>query len=127
VSIAGIGADITSIARVQALLRRFPERFPLRILTPSEREAWAQRGSTAAWLAKRFAAKEALSKALGTGIGARVGFQDLLLGSTPGGAPMASFQGAALDLARSRGINAVHVTLSDEGDMALAFVVLESA
>lgn len=125
-TIAGIGTDLTAVARVEHLLQRFPERFPRRILVDTEHAAWCARGRGAGWLAKRYAAKEALSKALGTGIGGRVAFHDLIIDRVASGAPVATLQGGAAALARELGISAVHVSLSDEGGMAMAFVVLEA-
>ncbi len=125
-SIIGIGTDLVDIRRVADLLRRHPERFPQRILTTAEVTHWRLRGNDAAWLAKRFAAKEAAAKALGTGIGGRVSFQDLVIGTSTGGAPTLTLRGGARAVAERAGVNAAHVSLSDESQHALAFVVLEN-
>lgn len=124
-SIAGVGTDLVEIERIAKVLERFSERFARRVLVPQEFSHWCAHGCHAAWLAKRYAAKEALAKALGTGIGAEVSFQDLVLSSDHRGAPKAHFQGGALNLADRLGINGIHVSLTDEGGQALAFVVLE--
>lgn len=125
-SIAGIGTDLVAIHRIRQVLDRFPERFPRRVLTPAEYDTWCGRGRHEAWLAKRYAAKEALAKALGTGIGDLVAFHDLVLHADAMGAPVARLQGGAARLAESRGITAVHISLTDEEDSALAFAVLEA-
>ena len=123
--IAGIGTDIASIARFKKILERRSEAFSRRILTDSELEIFQSHPQQAAWLAKRFAAKEAASKALGTGIG-KVSFQHLETFSDELGAPHMRFLGYALELQKERGIKAIHLSLSDEVEHALAFVVLEN-
>ena len=123
--IAGIGTDIVRIDRIRKALDRSGERFARRILTDSEWQTFEQSGQKAAWLAKRFAAKEAAAKALGTGIG-KVSFQDLEVSNNEAGAPLMTFLGNALSLQEERGIGAIHLSLSDETDAAIAFVVLES-
>ncbi|MRI34868.1 holo-ACP synthase [Endozoicomonas sp. OPT23] len=122
--IAGIGTDIVRIDRIQKALDRSGERFARRILTETEMQTFEQSGLKASWLAKRFAAKEAASKALGTGIG-KVSFQDLEVSNNEAGAPLMTFLGNAGALQEERGISAIHLSLSDEVDSAVAFVVLE--
>ncbi|WOG25558.1 holo-ACP synthase [Endozoicomonas sp. 8E] len=122
--IAGIGTDIASIERFKKILERRAEAFARRILTDSELEIFASHPQQAAWLAKRFAAKEAASKALGTGIG-KVSFQHLETFSDERGAPRMRFLDYARELQKERGIKAIHLSLSDEAEHALAFVILE--
>ncbi|MEX0731342.1 MAG: holo-ACP synthase [Aquisalimonadaceae bacterium] len=124
-SIAGIGTDLVEIERVERILIRFPERFARRVLVDQEYDRWRARGGRPAWLAKRYAAKEALAKALGTGIGAEVSFHDLVMSTDDHGAPRARLEGGAKALADRIGIRGVHVSLTDESGQALAFVVLE--
>ncbi|WP_062269619.1 holo-ACP synthase [Endozoicomonas arenosclerae] len=123
--IAGIGTDIARIGRFQKIVERNKEAFARRVLTDSELEIFKSHPQQAAWLAKRFAAKEAAAKALGTGIG-KVSFQHLETYSDELGAPHMRFHGYALELQKQRGISAIHLSLSDEEDHALAFVVLET-
>ncbi|SBS35074.1 Holo-[acyl-carrier-protein] synthase [Marinomonas aquimarina] len=124
--ILGIGTDIVEIERIAASIERLGERFVDRILTPSEREQFAQLNNVraAAFLAKRFAAKEAAVKALGTGIGSGVSFQHFTVVNLPSGKPTLevdeSIQGT---LGRSV---QWHLSLSDEQQFALAFVTLEA-
>ena len=124
--IAGIGTDIVRIERVRSILgKRQGEAFARRILTDSEWAIFSDHSNRAAYLAKRFAAKEAASKALGTGIG-KVSFQHLEVSNDDKGAPKLFFHGYARELQEQRGIKHLHLSLSDEEDAAVAFVVLES-
>ncbi|WP_281646002.1 holo-ACP synthase [Parendozoicomonas sp. Alg238-R29] len=124
--IVGIGTDIVSVVRMEEALQRSGERFARRILTDNEYQVFEQRNCSAIYLASRFAAKEAASKALGTGIG-KVSFQDLEVSNLESGAPILTLEGAALELQKERSISGVHISLSDEAEYAQAFVVLESA
>ena len=123
--IAGIGTDIASVARIAKAWERSGERFARRILTEKEYQVFEGRNHSAAYLASRFAAKEAASKALGTGIG-KVSFQDMEVSNLESGAPVLTFTGAALELQQQRGIARVHISLSDEAEYAQAFVILET-
>lgn len=122
--IVGIGIDIVQIARIKAALDRLGERFAQRILTSTEMLRWQQQRQSAPWLAKRFAAKEALAKAMGTGIG-KLSFQDIEVLRLESGAPALQLHGYGLTLQTQKQISAMHISLSDEQDAALAFVVLE--
>jgi holo-[acyl-carrier protein] synthase len=119
----GIGTDIVAIARIERALARHGARFAARILRPEELAAFASAARPAAWLAKRFAAKEALAKALGTGIGA-VSWQDFSVLSGESGAPVARCHGRAQDVLAELGVRDIWISLSDERDYALAFAVL---
>ena len=121
--IRGIGTDIVAIARIENALARHGARFAARILRPEELTALGAASRPAAWLAKRFAAKEALGKALGTGIGT-VSWQDFSVLGAPGGVPVVQCHGRAQQLLAQRGITDVRISLSDERDYALAFAVL---
>jgi holo-[acyl-carrier protein] synthase len=125
--IYGIGTDIVSIRRMQDLHARFDVRLAQRVLTPQEWEEYAQAASKNSFLAKRFAAKEAFAKAAGTGMRTPVHFGAIDVTHDARGRPGLAF-GAELSawLAR-RGIGATHLSLSDEQDYAVAFVVLEKA
>ena len=123
--IVGIGTDIASIPRVEVAWQRSGERFARRILTNAEYAVFEQRHFSVSYLASRFAAKEAASKALGTGIG-QVSFQDVEVSSLESGAPILTFSGAAFQLQQDKGVTRLHISLSDEKDYAQAFVVLEA-
>ncbi|OQX36857.1 MAG: holo-ACP synthase [Oceanospirillales bacterium LUC14_002_19_P2] len=122
--IAGIGTDIVDIRRIQQVLERQGDQFVRRILTESEYAVFIGRGSHASYMATRFAVKEAAAKALGTGIG-KVSFQDIEITNSEQGAPSLVFHGSAKQLSEQLAISAHHVTISDEKDYAVAFVVLE--
>ncbi len=123
--IAGIGTDIIRIGSIEAIINRHGDRFAKRILLDSEFAAYKKSGNPAAFLAKRFAAKEAAAKALGTGIG-KVSFHHLEVSNNEKGAPLLILHGHAALLQKERGITHCHLSLSDEKDNAVAFVVLES-
>lgn len=123
-SIIGIGTDIVSIRRIEAVLSRHAD-FAQRVLTPSELERFAQHPKPAAFLAKRWAAKEAVAKALGTGIG-KVSFQHMLISNLASGQPVVELSAAAEVQAAHLGAAHVHLSMSDEQDYAIAYVVLSS-
>lgn len=123
--IVGVGTDIVSIARISAIEARYGERLAQRILSHAEFSEYRKAGDTAAYLAKRFAAKEAASKALGTGFGAGVKKQDISVGHDQLGRPLLHFSGAADSLCQQKGVVHCWLTLSDEKEYAVAFVVLE--
>ncbi|HMP56776.1 MAG TPA: holo-ACP synthase [Novosphingobium sp.] len=129
--IIAIGSDLCNIERVQRSLDRFGERFEQRVFTEVERAKAARRPYTkAGTLAKRFAAKEAFSKAVGTGFKAGVFMKDIGVVNAPSGAPtLALTGGAAARLAQlvPEGHKAVvHLTLTDDHPWAQAFVVIEA-
>lgn len=119
--ILGVGTDIVAIPRVAKVLQRFPQRFTDKILAPIEQRETMD----AAYVAKRFAAKEAALKALGTGLRGGIQWTDLQVLNDALGKPQLKLQGAAAELAAQRGVTQLHVSLSDERDYALAFVILE--
>lgn len=124
--ILGIGTDIVSIARVESIVARFGDRFVRRILTGFERGHYAASGCPAAFLARRFAAKEAAAKALGTGIRAPFTFNAIEVRRRDGHRPELHFLAAAGHAARELGVARTMLSLSDERDYAVAFVVLLS-
>ena len=129
--IIAIGSDLCSIERIQAALDRHGERFEQRCFTEAERAKAARRPFTrAGTLAKRFAAKEAFSKAVGTGFHRGVYMKDIGVENLPSGAPTLRLQnGAARRLAEMtpKGHEAhVHLTLTDDHPWAQAFVVIEA-
>ncbi|MBX9451211.1 MAG: holo-ACP synthase [Mesorhizobium sp.] len=128
--IIGIGSDLIDIRRIEKTLERHPERFIARVFTDVEREKSERRKERAASYAKRFAAKEACSKALGTGFARGVFWRDMGVVNLPGGKPtMALTGGAARRLAQMlpAGHEAfVHVTITDDFPLAQAFVIIEA-
>ena len=129
--IIGLGSDLCNIERIQASLDRFGERFELRVFTEIERaKAQRRRLTRAATYAKRFAAKEAFSKAVGTGFRAGVYMKDIGVVNARSGAPTLALTGGAaarLDTMLPPGHEAiVHLTLTDDHPWAQAFVVIEA-
>ena len=123
--ILGIGTDLCDIGRIERALERFGERFAERILVGSELERFRHRRKRAAYLAKRFAAKEAFSKALGTGIRFPVNWHNVWVENERSGKPTLKFSRPLAALLKRRGIKNVYVSLTDEIGMACAFVVIE--
>lgn len=123
--IVGLGTDIAEIERIEQVLARSGSAFAARILTPQELEQFNGRKQQGRFLAKRFAAKEAASKALGTGIGSGVSFQDFIISNDDLGKPVLSLQGKAAELATAAGVTALHLSISDERHYAVATVILE--
>lgn len=129
--IVGLGSDLCNIERIQASLDRFGERFEQRVFTEVERAKAARRPFTkAGTLAKRFAAKEAFSKAVGTGFKAGVFMKDIGVVNAKSGAPTLALSGGAA--ARLAAITppgheaVIHLTLTDDHPWAQAFVVIEA-
>ena len=122
--IHGIGADIVRIPRMSAVLKKYGQRFANRILAPEERDAFAERSDPERFLAKRFAAKEAFGKALGTGVAAPATLHAVSIDHDPRGKPLFRFSPALDAHMREEGL-AAHLTLTDETDYVVAFVVLE--
>ncbi|WP_261844017.1 holo-ACP synthase [Aliamphritea ceti] len=123
--ICGIGTDILDIARIELALARTP-KLSDRILTPAEREAFAESAQPARFLAKRFAAKEAAVKALGTGIGHGIGWQQFEVSHDALGKPLLAVTGNAESRAEAAGIRAWHLSYSDEQTHVVAFVIAEN-
>lgn len=122
--IIGTGVDISAISRIQAVLDRFGERFKRRCFTPGEREYCDRTKFYAQHYAARFAAKEAAFKAIGTGLRG-VSWKDAEVRRKPGEAPTLHFTGKAFVRFSTIGGTHVHVTLSHDRDLAIAFVVVE--
>jgi holo-[acyl-carrier protein] synthase len=129
--IIGFGADLCDMRRIAQALERHGERFVQRLFTEPERSRCEGRPSRAACYAKRFAAKEACAKALGTGISARVGWRDMTVRSLDTGQPTLELSGGALERLAALtppGMTArLHLTLSDEEPYAQAMVLIEAA
>lgn len=119
-----IGTDILSVARIEQALARHGDRFAQRILAPVELSTYRASSSPDRLLAKRFAAKEAIAKALGTGIGEKVSWQDISISHDEAGAPLVTLSGGALRTCEKKGGHKVLLSLSDERDYVVAFAVL---
>lgn len=128
--IIGIGSDLTNIERIGATLEKYGERFVKRVFSAAEQEKAARRANKAATYAKRFAAKEACAKALGTGIHKGVFFRDMSVVNLPSGQPTLSLSGGALqrlrELTPAGATVKIHLSLTDDAPWAQAFVVIEA-
>jgi holo-[acyl-carrier protein] synthase len=128
--IIGIGSDLIDIRRIEKTLERHGERFEARVFTPVERAKSDRRAQRAASYAKRFAAKEACAKALGTGLARGVFWRDMGVVNLPGGQPTMRLTGGAAERLRAltpQGHEAfVHLTITDDHPLAQAFVVIEA-
>jgi holo-[acyl-carrier protein] synthase len=124
--IYGIGIDVVEPRRVARLVEKYGERFARRILTPIEWSGYVRTARPVLFLANRFAAKEAFSKAMGTGFRYPVTLQCISVVQSPAGKPSLSFHPNLEHLVKSRGIVNHHLTISDEAALACACVVLEA-
>ncbi|EGQ7873017.1 holo-ACP synthase [Vibrio parahaemolyticus] len=125
-AILGLGTDIAEIERIEKALGRSGEPFAQRILSEDEMAKFSQLKQQGRYLAKRFAAKEAASKALGTGIAQGVTFHDFTVSNDELGKPVLMLSGVAKKMAQTMGVNHVHLSISDERHYAVATVILES-
>jgi holo-[acyl-carrier protein] synthase len=128
--IIGIGNDICDITRIEKVYEKYGVRFLNRIFTPLEQKKALSRSSAPPTLAKRFAAKEACAKALGTGMSAGVFWKDMGVVNKPSGQPTLTLTGGALkrlEALTPKGMRAaIHLTLTDEYPHAQAFVIIEA-
>jgi holo-[acyl-carrier protein] synthase len=124
--IYGVGTDIVNIDRIQKIILKNKEGFIKRVLTDHEQALFANKADSAAFCAKRFAAKEAFSKALGTGIGRVVSFQDLTVRNNDNGKPHFIPSEKLRLYLLEKGVKQAHLSISDESQYAVAFVVLEA-
>lgn len=122
--IFGIGTDIVSVSRMDAALARHGERFAWRILSTDEHAAYHAAPNKARFLAKRFAAKEAAAKALGTGFANGLSLHHISVTHDGAGRPLLHFSGHGNELLEQLGVGASHLSISDEHDYAVAFVTL---
>jgi len=123
--IFGIGTDIVEVARIEASIQQFGDDFAKRILAESELASYLESHIKARFLAKRFAAKEAFSKALGTGLRAPATFQNISVSHDDLGKPLLVLAPELQALLQSKNITQMHLSISDEKNLAAAFVVLE--
>jgi holo-[acyl-carrier protein] synthase len=124
--IFGIGTDIVEVARIEASIEQFGDDFAKRILAESEMESYLQSHIKPRFLAKRFAAKEAFSKALGTGLRAPATFQNIAVSHDDLGKPMLILAAELQAFLLTKNITQTHISISDEKNLAAAFVVLET-
>ncbi len=126
-SVLGIGVDLVENARIQHSLERFGERFLKRVFTDGEIAYSQSMKFPARHLAARFAAKEAVSKAFGTGIGKAMGWKDIDVRRKESGEPYVVLEGGAKKLAEERKVSKVLITLSHTENHAMAAIVVETA
>lgn len=124
--ILGLGIDIIEVARIESSHEKFGDRFIRRILRPDEIAYCLSHRRPGPFLAARFAAKEAISKAFGTGIGAQLGWQDMEVRHEESGRPYVLLHDAGLTLLRERGGRTVHLSISHTENYAAVVAVMES-
>ena len=128
--IIGIGSDLIDIRRVEKSIERFGDRFTHRCFTEIERARSDRRANRAESYAKRFAAKEACSKALGTGLSQGVFWKDMGVVNLPSGKPTMQLTGGAADVLKAMmpagHKAAIHLTITDDYPLAQAFVIIEA-
>jgi len=125
--IFGVGTDIVEITRIQKLYEQYGDRFVQRILSSAEQELFALHHYSSAFLAKRFAGKEAVAKALGTGIGESLAFTEISIINESNGKPIVVLEGKAKNRLKELLISELSISLSDEKHYALAFVIATKA
>ncbi len=123
-NIFGIGCDIVQVARMARAFERFGMRFCEHILTPAEQAVLTTHTHPERLLAKRFAAKEAAAKALGTGFREGLSLKHIEVAHFDSGQPYLKFTGVAAELMKTQNINQHFLSISDERDYALAYVIL---
>ncbi|PPD54316.1 MAG: holo-ACP synthase [Methylotenera sp.] len=123
--IFGIGTDIVEVSRIEASIAQFGDDFAKRILTDSEFVSYQKSAIKPRFLAKRFAAKEAFSKALGTGLRAPATFQNIAVSHDDLGKPILMLAKELQAFLNTKNIKQTHISISDEKNLAAAFVILE--
>ena len=124
--IIGIGVDLARISRIASSLERYGERFANRIFHPLEMEHSQRRKKNAEFLAACFAVKEATLKAFGDFPGRAVAWSDIYITHEPTGKPVLHLEGNAKKLSEEKGVKHCHVSITHDGDLALAQVILEN-
>lgn len=124
--IFGIGTDIVEVSRIEASIEKFGDDFAERILAESEMQSYLDSSIRPRFLAKRFAAKEAFSKALGTGLREPATFQNIAVSHDDLGKPILVLAQPLQDFLATKTIQYMHISISDEKNLAAAFVVLET-
>ena len=123
--IYGIGVDIVSIVRIESVIKRWGDRFVSRVFTPDETAICYDRAYPSSAFALRFAAKEAFSKALGSGMRKGLKWRDIEVFNYPSGKPSLRLHGTSFEICREKDITGIHLSLSDEGEYGIAMVVLD--
>ncbi len=123
--IVGIGTDIVKISRIKRVFEKYPKGFSERILHKNELKVMQDLKDPKTYIAKRFSAKEAVAKALGTGIAQGVAFQEIEISNNENGQPLLTLHGNTLEVANKLGVKSSFISLSDEREYAIAYVVLE--
>jgi holo-[acyl-carrier protein] synthase len=126
-SVVGVGVDLVECARIEHSLERFGDRFLQRVFTAGEIEYSKSMKFPARHLAARFAAKEAVSKAFGTGIGKSMGWKDIDVRRRESGEPYVVLEGGAKKLAEDRKVSKVSISLSHTEHHAMAMIVMEAS
>lgn len=124
--IFGIGTDIVRVNRMERNIHRFGDRFARRILSAQEYQDYQKAGQRAHFLAKRFAAKEATVKAMGTGFANGITLKQISVDHDAAGKPELVLSGDAKSFLESKGITQLHISIADEQDHAVAFVTLST-
>ncbi len=125
-SIIGLGVDLVDCGRIEKSIERFGDRFLKRVFTDGEIAYSLSMKFPARHLAARFAAKEALSKAFGTGIGKSMAWRDMDVRKKESGEPFVILTGGAQEMANERGVNQVWISLSHTDQVGMATIILES-
>ncbi len=123
--ILGLGIDLVDVARIERALKRFGPRFLDRILCDAEQRHCQSQPAPAISVAARFAAKEAVSKAFGTGIGVELGWKDIEVVRLSSGQPSVQLHGAGVELLKSRGGRSIHLSITHTASHASAVAVIE--
>lgn len=123
-SVVGIGNDIVEIGRIKNMADKARGRLAIRVLTEVEHQKYQNSKQSVSYLAKRWAGKEAAAKALGRGIADGISFQNFEISNLESGQPILTLSGRALEIAHQMNAKKFHISLSDEKEYALAFVVL---
>ena len=123
--IFGIGTDIVSYSRIFGLNEQYGERFAQRLLRETEMAGYTASADPARYLMKRFAAKEAFAKAMGTGLRAEVTLLRISVEHDELGKPLLAFDATLANYVERMGVTRHHLSISDEKDIAVAFVILE--
>ena len=124
--IVGVGVDILDVRRVQKSLARFGERFTDKVLCAGEHRSLSG-SQLKAYLARQFSAKEAVSKALGTGMRSGVHFKNIEIARKESGAPLVKLTGEAKSRAKELGVSDIYISMSDERDYAIAYVIVTNS
>ena len=124
-AIIGIGTDIVKVSRINRLIKKYPLGFAERILHENEFKKFKKHKMKDSFVSKRFAGKEAVAKALGTGIAQGVAFKEIEISNDANGQPVLILHGKTLEIAQNRGVVKNYISLSDELKYAIAYVILE--